>query len=123
MKNRLRFLALAAVVSISVAASPAFHFGLKSSLPEAGSTVEAPSEIRLTFTQEPQEGTTSIRLVEAEDAGVTVADVVQDEEDPMSFSVALEGELPPGSYTVSWRGMGADGHVIRDAFNFDVAAK
>ncbi|NNF11802.1 MAG: copper resistance protein CopC, partial [Gemmatimonadetes bacterium] len=31
--------------------------------------------------------------------------------------------LPPGTYTVSWRGMGQDGHVVRDSFQFSVAAR
>jgi methionine-rich copper-binding protein CopC len=96
------------------------HFALSRSAPEAGSSVETPSEIRLWFTEEPAEGTTQIRLVEAEDAGVHVMDVVQDEEDGRSFFIQLHGELSPGTYNVSWRGMGADGHVVRDDFEFTV---
>lgn len=96
------------------------HFALSRSAPEAGSSVETPSEIRLWFTEEPAEGTTQIRLVEAEDAGIHVMDVAQDEEDGQSFFIQLHGELSPGTYNVSWRGMGADGHVIRDTFEFTV---
>ncbi|MGY8777762.1 MAG: copper resistance CopC family protein [Longimicrobiales bacterium] len=104
------------------AASPAEEhtFALSRSAPEAGSSVETPSEIRLWFTEEPAEGTTQIRLLEAEDAGVHVMDVVQDEEDGQSFFIQLHGELSPGTYNVSWRGMGADGHVVRDTFEFTV---
>ena len=104
------------------AASPSEvqHFALSRSAPEAGSSVETPSEIRLWFTEEPAEGTTQIRLLEAEDAGVHVMDVVQDEEDGQSFFIQLHGELSPGTYKVSWRGMGADGHVVRDTFEFTV---
>ena len=47
-------------------------------------------------------------------------DVVQDEEDGQSFFIQLHGELSPGTYNVSWRGMGADGHVVRDTFEFTV---
>lgn len=99
------------------------HFALSKSAPEADATVEAPSEIRLWFTQEPQEGTTSIRLVEAEDAGVHATEATQDSEDPTSFFVELHGTLAPGTYTVSWRGMGQDGHVVRDSFQFSVTAR
>ena len=104
------------------AASPAEvqHFALSRSAPAAGASVETPSEIRLWFTEEPAEGTTQIRLVEAEDAGVHVMDAVQDEEDGQSFFIQLHGELSPGTYNVSWRGMGADGHVVRDTFEFTV---
>ncbi len=96
------------------------HFALSRSAPEADATVPSPSEIRLWFTEEPEEGTAQIRLVEADDAGVHVMDVAQDEEDARSFYIELHGELTPGTYTVSWRGMGADGHVVRDTFEFTV---
>ena len=98
------------------------HFGLSRSSPEADATVEPPAEIRLWFTEEPQEGTTAIHLVGAEEAGVHVTEPAQDPDDPRSFSLALHGELAPGQYTVSWRGMGSDGHVVRDSFQFTVAA-
>lgn len=111
---------LAAVAATAPNEAP--HFGLKSSTPEADASVKSPSQIRLTFTQEPQEGSTSIRLVEAEQAGVHVMDVARDSEDPTTFYIELHGVLPPGAYTVAWRGIGADGHVIRDDFRFTVVA-
>jgi methionine-rich copper-binding protein CopC len=129
MKTLLRIPASAVILVGALAAasspkaSPAFHFALERSAPEADATVQAPSEIRLWFTEEPQEGTTSIRLVEAGDSGVEVGDVTQDGDDPTSFFVELEGMLPAGTYTVSWRGMGDDGHVVRDTFDFSVAAQ
>lgn len=96
------------------------HFGLQSSSPEAGAVVAAPNEVVLTFTQEPQEGTVQIRVLEAEDAGVHVMDAVQKTDDPRSFGIVLHGSLGPATYTVSWRGMGQDGHVVRDTFEFTV---
>jgi methionine-rich copper-binding protein CopC len=124
MSSKLKVAVLSLlVVGGLVAATPAdVHFALSKSAPEAGASVESPTEIRLWFTQEPQEGSTQIRLLAAEEAGVHVADVVQDSDDPLAFYVELHGELAPGSYTVSWRGMGADGHVVRDTFEFEVAA-
>ena len=61
--------------------------------------------------------------VEAEDAGVHVMDAAQDSEDPQVFFIEMHGTLPAGSYTVSWRGMGEDGHVVRDTFEFSVATQ
>lgn len=104
-------------------AKAAVHFGLDRSTPEAGSSLAAPTEVKLWFTEEPQEGTMSIRLLEAEDAGIHAMDPVQDPEDPRAFTVALHGTVPAGTYTVSWRGMGADGHVVRDTFQFTVVAR
>ena len=99
-----------------------FHFALSQSAPEAGATIESPSEVRLWFTQAPQEGTTSIRLVDADGGLVHTADVVRDPEDGQVFSIALHGTLAAGEYTVAWRGMGEDGHVVRDEFSFSVSA-
>ncbi len=104
-------------------AEAGLHFGLSRAQPEAGSSVAAPSEVKLWFTEEPQDGTISIRLLEAADAGVHVMDPVQDAEDPNAFSVALHGTMPAGTYTVSWRGIGADGHVVRDTFQFTVVSR
>ena len=127
MKTLLQATALLLVMGAMTAATPSgadvLHFALERSTPEADASVAAPSEIRLWFTQEPQDGTTSIRVVEADDAGVHVTEAAQDAEDPTSFYVQLHGTLPPGTYTVSWRGMGQDGHVVRDSFQFSVAAR
>lgn len=122
-KNAARGAMLLLLVAAAAAAMPVPHFALDRSVPEADSTVESPTEIRLWFTQEPQEGTIQIRLLEADEAGVHVMDVTQDPEDPTSFFIVLHGELAAGDYNVSWRGMGADGHVVRDDFSFTVAAK
>ena len=115
-------LALSLVLGGAIPPSAVPHFALSSSAPEAGSTVQSPSTVRLTFTQEPQAGTVRIRIVEAEDAGVHVMNATQDSEDPTAFQIELHGTLPPAAYTVSWRGMGADGHVVRDTFQFVVSA-
>jgi methionine-rich copper-binding protein CopC len=114
-----------AVLALTAATAPdtGRHFGLSESSPEAGATVSSPSELRLRFTQEPREGTIQIRLVEAEDAGVHVMDAAQDGDEPTVFHAMIHGTLPAGTYTVSWRGMGDDGHVVRDTYQFTVSAQ
>jgi methionine-rich copper-binding protein CopC len=126
MKKLLPTALGAVLLLIATAAAPAPripHFALSRSSPEAGATVTSPSEVRLWFTEEPQDGTVQIRLVEAEDAGVHVMDVAQDGDDRTSFYIEMHGMLPPATYTVSWRGMGDDGHVVRDTFEFTVTAQ
>jgi len=100
-----------------------FHFALSKSMPLADSSIESPAEIRLWFTEVPDAGTTSIRLIGADEQLIHTGDVTQDEKDRQSFSVALESALSSGTYTVAWRAMGADGHVVRDDYEFTVVAQ
>lgn len=100
----------------------ALHFGLAKSAPADKSTVHALSEVRLWFTEAPQEGTVSIRLVGPDGALVPTADPARNPEDAKAFSVRLSGPAVAGAYTVSWRGMGIDGHVVRGELAFTVMA-
>ena len=100
-----------------------FHFALSKSMPVADSSGESPPEIRLWFTEAPDAGTTSIRLIAADEQAIDTGDVTQDKEDELSFGVTLEQALAPGAYTVVWRAMGADGHVVRDDYHFTVVAQ
>jgi methionine-rich copper-binding protein CopC len=54
---------------------------------------------------------------------LAAADVTQDADDQRSFGVALEHALSSGTYTVAWRAIGADGHVVRADYQFTVVAK
>ena len=103
-----------------VAATPGLHFELDRSEPTAEAEVASPDAIKLWFTQVPQARSTSIRLLDAEGALVPTEDVVQDADDGTLQSTRVQGPLDPGSYTVAWRAMAADGHVVRDDFTFTV---
>ena len=50
-------------------------------------------------------------------------ELVGDGDDGKVFSVSLDGHLTAGTYTVSWRGIGDDGHVARGDFEFAIAAQ
>jgi methionine-rich copper-binding protein CopC len=102
-------------------ASPLFHFALVKSAPADKATVHAVPAVTLWFSEPPSEGTVSIRLTDAAGEAVATADPAQDPEDDKVFGVALPNALAPGGYTVSWRGMGGDGHVVRGEFAFTVA--
>lgn len=109
--------------STPVSGSPGLlHFDLARSSPAADSTVSSPDQVRLWFTQVPQEGSVSIRVSDSSSELVHTADVEQVGDEPESFFVGLHHALAPGAHTVSWRGMGSDGHVVRDTFQFTVRA-
>ena len=125
--KKIVFLAVLLLIGLGVtqtamAEGPAFpHFELSKSEPGAEATVQSPSEIRLWFTQVPQENTTSIRVLDADGAPLHTGEVTQDAADGGVFSVALHGTLRPAVYTVAWRAMGTDGHVVRGDFTFTVS--
>ena len=121
-------LPLTLLVAIAAATPPdavdaEFHFALSKSMPEADSSVESPQEVRLWFTEVPEAETTSIRVIGADERAIQTGDVTQDDENKQSFGIALEHALSPGTYTVAWRAMGSDGHVVRSDYEFTVVAQ
>jgi methionine-rich copper-binding protein CopC len=112
-------LVMALVITLGVSATVA-HFRLERSEPAAEAVVAEVAEVRLWFSQEPQSGSTSIRVVNAAGELVPAAEVAASTDDPRVQFLALDGPLLSGAYRVFWRAMAADGHVVRDEFVFTV---
>ena len=125
MTKKMKVLLTAAVVAVTAAAIPDhdLHFGLARSVPAAGSTVAAPTEVTLWFTEVPQDNSISIRLVDARGELVPASDPRQGSEDQRQFSIVPSGALAAGEYPVAWRGIGQDGHTVRGDFGFTVRAE
>ena len=115
--------ALGASLGVARAESPV-HLALERSDPNQDQTLSAaPVEVRLWFTQAPQAAATSVRIVAGDESLVESGDPTVDAEDVKVFSVAVGGEMAAGSYTVIWRAMSADGHVVRGEFSFSVSSE
>jgi copper transport protein len=103
------------------AAPAAAHAELRSSDPANGELLDAaPDHIRLTFTEPPDVGLTTVRVVDASGAQVPTG---PPEIAPGSNKEILVGlnAVPDGVYTVTWRTVSAtDGHVTANAFTFGV---
>lgn len=97
----------------------ALHFSLSKSEPAAEATVSPPEELRLWFTQAPQNNSTSIRLL-AGDAVVETGPAIPDSRDDKVYSVAIGRTLQEGGYNIAWRAMAVDGHVVRGEIPFTV---
>jgi methionine-rich copper-binding protein CopC len=126
MNAKRAFLTAALVFALGAAGAAAanvYHFALSSSAPAADATVATPDEVRLWFTQVPQENSVAIRLIDGGGEAVETTDAAADPEDGMVFFVKPTSPVSPGSYTVSWRGIGDDGHVVRGDFAFSVSAQ
>ena len=114
---------LTAVGTTATAAATAFHFALSRSAPAADATVPSPSEVRLWFTQVAQPGSVAIRLINPGGDAVPTSEPTPDEGDGRVYHVDVAQKLPAGAYTVSWRGIGDDGHVVRGELGFSVSAE
>lgn len=95
------------------------HFSLSRSEPAADATVSPPEQLRLWFTQAPQDNSMSVRLM-AGDALVETGPAIPDSEDDKVYSVAVARTLEKGGYNIAWRAMAADGHVVRGEIPFTV---
>jgi methionine-rich copper-binding protein CopC len=127
MKPSNPLAALALLVVTAAAAPPdrtgELHFGLRTSSPEAGASVAAPEAIRLTFTEVPQDNSVAVRLVDPTGELVETGEPTYDADDRTIIHVSVGAPLPAGGYTVAWRGIGDDGHVVRGDFSFSVTAQ
>lgn len=114
---------LTAAAATATATDAAFHFALSRSVPAADATVPSPSEVRLWFTQVAQPGSVAIRVIDTGGDAVPTGEPMPNEDDGRVYHVDVTGKLPAGAYTVSWRGIGDDGHVVRGDFRFSVSAQ
>jgi copper resistance protein C len=119
LAGRTRALALAVLVALPavlLTAGPAqAHTALKESSPAKGATVPSPSQIVLTFTDS----------VIVPQVVVTGASGAKHQSGPAKakgdkVTQPIEGTLEPGTYTVGWRVVSADGHPVTGTYKFTV---
>jgi methionine-rich copper-binding protein CopC len=122
MKARNLILAVGVLLALGAKAAD-FHFALSRSVPAADATVASPSEVRLWFTEAAQENSVGIRLLNAAGAALETPAAKRDEADARVYALAVPAPLAAGRYTVSWRGVGDDGHVVQGTFAFTVSAE
>ena len=115
----LAVLALTAVV-LGAWRAP-FHLHLVKSTPAANATVAAaPDSLRLWFSQAPELKLTTVKLTGPGAAAVALTALAKG--DSGLVLAVVKGRMAPGPYTVAWRTMSKDGHVVRGTFAFRVGA-
>jgi copper transport protein len=120
--GRLVLAALLALPWLVAAGTPAgAHALLRESDPAAGSSLDkAPSRVLLNFTERPEPGLSSIRVLDSGGRQVERGQAAAVKGSPLDFAVGL-GDLADGTYTVSWRVVSRDdGHVTDGSFAFGV---
>ncbi len=110
---------IALVASLSFALSaPAFAHAKKgATTPAEGATVKTVDKIAIGFTMPMR--VTSVKLLSGDielpvrrDIGIEAVE---------EFTGAPEAPLAPGAYTIEWKGMAPDGHVMEGDIDFTVA--
>lgn len=115
-----RTLVAALVLTVTAAMTVSAHMAYSKSVPAKDATVTAsPDHLQVWFTQDPEPAVSQLSL-EGPSGEVTLGKTTVADEKSIVAEVATP--LGPGSYTVSWRSAGDDGHVLRGDFSFTVRA-
>jgi methionine-rich copper-binding protein CopC len=106
--------------AFALTAAPALaHSELLESTPAAGDTLTAaPQQVQLVFGENVQEQGGAIVVETAE--GARVDQVKTFATDANVATVQLAKNAPAGKYTVSFRVVSADGHIVTDSFSYQV---
>ena len=110
-------LAVALPLSLSTATVALAHAKKGKSTPAEGATVKAVEKIEIGFSMPMR--VTSVKLLSGETELPIKRDVGM--EAVKEFTGAPEAPLAPGAYTIEWKGMGPDGHVMEGDIDFTVA--
>ncbi|WP_166426672.1 copper resistance CopC family protein [Labedella populi] len=111
--------ALGIVLAATTAIAPASaHDELVASTPTAGETLDpAPSEITLTYSDNVLEVGIEVSVTDAGGAEYVADEPVVD---GSTVTVALDSDMPGGSYQADWRVVSSDGHPISGTIPFTV---
>lgn len=94
------------------------HTRLGASIPAAGAEVASPPEIVLEFSEPVHVTAFAVQT----DAGVEQRTGEIPAGPAKAFAIPVTGALAPGEYSVSWRAVSADTHIVSGEFSFVVVA-
>lgn len=116
-------LLVSAVIAISAALPPAAwaHASLVEARPGRRAVVAgAPARVVLVFSDALEEAFSTVSVLSTGGDRVDAGDVRVLSADPRELSVGLPPDLPAGTYTVKYRVLSADGHVVEGSYRFTV---
>lgn len=123
-KRVTAFVALLIVLSLLFQVSPVMaHAALvKSDPPRRATLALPPKQIQLWFNEKIEGSYASVTVLDSNKKSVTENNPEAVVDDPKSIVLNLP-QLKPGRYTVHFRVMSVDGHVIQASFDFSVKNK
>lgn len=114
--------AVTIVLSSSVPSALAHALLVKAEPPRRAVLAQAPTQVRLWFNEEVEGDYASLVVLDAEQHPVTHATPQLIADDPKSIVLPLP-DLAPGKYSVKFRVLSVDGHVVDSSFEFTVKGK
>lgn len=121
MQKRLVPFVVAVLSVIATAVRAEAHAFLIRAEPRVGSKVNnAPTEVRVWFSETVQASASSIKIFDASGNQVDKKDTHSDRADRTVLCVSLLPALTPGTYKVVWRVTSADTHVTSGDFHFQM---
>ncbi len=111
-----KFSIWAALLCVGSLATAHAHSRLRSSTPAEGSTVTAPLQAVLGFSESSH--LAALTLTRGAEAAIKVAPLPQ--QPAQQLTVPLP-KLTAGAWTLTWRAIGDDGHVTHGTVHFTVA--
>jgi methionine-rich copper-binding protein CopC len=116
-------MALVMALWASLHSTPALAHAMltKSEPPRRAQLTQPPAQVRLWFNEEVEKDYASLTVSHA-DKPVTEVKPQVSADDPKSILLPLP-ELSPGKYTVKFRVLSVDGHVVDSSYDFTVKSK
>lgn len=95
---------------------------VKAEPPRRAQLAQPPAQVRLWFNEEVEKDYASVAVLDAAKASVTETKPEIDPKDPKAIVLPLP-ELSSGKYTVKFRVLSVDGHVVDSSYDFTVKSK
>ena len=113
-----------AVTAMGLPVDPALAHALlvKAEPPRRAVLAKAPAQVRLWFNEEIEDAYTSLVVLDAGKHPVSDVKFQLALDDQKSIVLPLP-ELAPGKYSVKFRVLSVDGHVVESSFDFTVKGK
>jgi len=119
LKRILAGTAMAMVLCVYAAQALAHSMLVKAEPPRRAVLAKAPAQVRLWFNEEIEGDYASLVVLDAEKHPVTEIKPQLAPDDRKSIVLPLP-ELTPGKYSVKFRVLSVDGHVVESYFDFTV---
>jgi copper resistance protein C len=112
-------LVMAMVLGMPVSSALAHSMLVKAEPPRRAILTKSPSQVRLWFNEKIEGDYASLVVLNDKKQSITAVKPILAPDDPKSIVLPLP-ELIPGKYSIKFRVLSVDGHVVESSFDFTV---